>query len=55
VVISEKYPTLVGEQFDISKGVYILEKNGKVIGQDNSNLKLVSMISDHRTNSKDEF
>jgi len=55
VATSQKYPTLIGQEFDISKGVYILMKNGKVIAQDNSNLKLVSMVPDHKTDSNDQF
>ncbi|CAF4117571.1 unnamed protein product [Rotaria sp. Silwood2] len=55
VATSNKYPTLIGTEFDTSKGVYILIKIGEVVAQDNSSFKLVSMIPDQKTNVTDEF
>ena len=55
VATSEKYPTLIGQEFDISKGAYILMRNGVVVAQDDSSYKLVSMVSHLKMDSNDEF
>jgi hypothetical protein len=55
IASSEKYPSLIGQKFDLSDGVYILIKNGKVVCQGNSSVKVVASIPDHVTKPDDEF
>jgi len=43
-VTSQKYPGLIGKQFDINKGTYLLLKDGKAVAQSNSTVLLVEKV-----------
>ncbi len=56
VATSAKYPALVGQEFDLSKGIFVLIKNGQeVVAQSDSNFKIISSLSSHVTSSDDRF
>lgn len=52
---SEKYPELIGQQFDISKGIFILIKHGQVIAQGDNSFKLIETIKNDKLNDGDDI
>lgn len=55
IATSTNYPCLIGRQFDLAKGIYILIKDGKLAAQGDSCVKIVDIIESHSTNKDNEF
>ena len=53
MVTEDKYSESIGQELDISKGVYALIENGIAIAQDDNSLKLASMIPNCTKDSND--
>jgi len=44
IVTSEKYPGLIGKEFDISKGIYVLLEDGNPVAQSDNTLALMAKV-----------